>query len=142
MYCRWPEEFHCLHIKGLYDNQKLSNSIDQYFGRTLPFIDDALASGGKILVNCWAGVSRSSSTIAAYLIQNKHVTRDEALEQIRVNRPQARPNRLYKTQLDELYNTLTKNRTKSESLTTDAPTEEPTEDPTEETMADSKNKAV
>ena len=102
-YCLWPDEFHCLHITELEDNQKLENSIDQYFPQTLPFIDDALASGGGVLVHCWAGKSRSSSIVAAYLIKHKHLTRDEALEQIRVSRPQAKPNPLYMTQLDELY---------------------------------------
>jgi protein-tyrosine phosphatase len=69
----------------------------------LPFIDNALTSGGHILVHCWAGKSRSVSTIAAFLIKYEHKTPEEVLAQIRVNRPHAQPNVGYMEELFDFY---------------------------------------
>ncbi|KAL3899486.1 MAG: hypothetical protein SGARI_006447 [Bacillariaceae sp.] len=101
--CKWPDQFDCLHIEGVKDKSDPENSIAQYFDKTLPFIDQALAKGGRVLVHCKHGKSRSVSTIAAYLIARNHVSPEEALEQIRVNRPKAKPNKGYMQDLEDFY---------------------------------------
>lgn len=56
---------------------------------------------GRCLVHCNAGVSRSSSVIIAYLIKQKGLCYEKALEMVRVNRPQARPNDGFVDQLKQ-----------------------------------------
>jgi predicted protein tyrosine phosphatase len=53
-------------------------------------IAEAVHSGGKILVHCHAGVSRSVSLICAYLMYSGF-SWDEALQFVRERRPQAFP---------------------------------------------------
>jgi protein-tyrosine phosphatase len=102
--CKWPKDlFHCLHIQGIKDNSDPENRISQYFDTTLPFINDALSGGGRILVHCWKGKSRSVSTIAAYLIKHNHISADDALAQIRVTRTRAKPNKGYMEELKDFY---------------------------------------
>ena len=43
----------------------------RYFPTTTSFIDQAVKSGGLIVVNCVMGWSRSASVVAAYLVM-KH----------------------------------------------------------------------
>lgn len=52
------------------------NIIDE-FKITNKFIDDALQSGGRVLVHCQAGISRSCTVLCAYLMNHKesHVTK-------------------------------------------------------------------
>ncbi|KAG7344604.1 dual specificity phosphatase [Nitzschia inconspicua] len=101
--CKWPNLFSCLHIDTLYDNSKPENNISQYFDRTLPFIDHALKKGGRVLVHCWRGKSRSVSTIIAYLIQEYRWTPDYALDIIHETRPIADPNDGYWQELEDFY---------------------------------------
>ena len=108
--CKYPSLFECLHIDTIYDDAKYENRISQYFNKTLPFIDHALSSGGRILVHCWRGKSRSVSTIVAYLIEHNHMTPDEALERIRITRSIAQPNDGYLEELDEFFQVVA-NRT-------------------------------
>ena len=43
----------------------------RYFHSTTSFIDKAVSSGGRVLVNCYMGASRSATCVAAYLMM-KH----------------------------------------------------------------------
>jgi dual specificity MAP kinase phosphatase len=52
------------------------DSIRPYIDQALAFIDEARWSGGKVLVHCRVGVSRSASIVIAYLM--KHVELDLA----------------------------------------------------------------
>ena len=77
-------------------------SLAPYFNETTAFIDDARMAGGKVLVHCWAGKSRSSTLITAYLISRAGLTRDAALRHIRQHRPFAKPNPQYMRELEDL----------------------------------------
>ncbi|WP_068434076.1 tyrosine phosphatase family protein [Magnetospirillum sp. XM-1] len=55
------------------------------FGRNIP-------SGSKVLIHCWAGVSRS--TAAAFVLACLHLSPDQAMDLILGLRPGAMPNRL------------------------------------------------
>ena len=46
----------------------------------ITFIEKALESGGKILVHCAAGVSRSSTVVLAYLMYKNRWGYERALE--------------------------------------------------------------
>uniref|UniRef100_M4BBR3 protein-tyrosine-phosphatase n=1 Tax=Hyaloperonospora arabidopsidis (strain Emoy2) TaxID=559515 RepID=M4BBR3_HYAAE len=52
----------------------------------------ALSFGGKVLVHCFMGRSRSATIILAYLITRHGFTLSDALRELRRARPQAQPN--------------------------------------------------
>ncbi|KZV90131.1 phosphatases II [Exidia glandulosa HHB12029] len=74
-----------------------------YVPRCIEFIDAALSGGGKVLVHCFQGVSRSASVVAAYLMAKRGIARDEALELVRAARPAIQPNLGFMKQLDEFH---------------------------------------
>lgn len=73
--------------------------------RALEFLDQALLSPqqdqrrGGVLVHCASGVSRSVAVCCAWLMTRRQLSYDDALAQVRVNRPQACPNVGFRTQL-------------------------------------------
>ena len=66
--------------------------IHTYFTRAADFIDDALKRGGSVYCHCFAGISRSPTIVAAYLILKKGMTDAAALDFIRARRPIICPN--------------------------------------------------
>ena len=66
-------------------------NILPYLGPASEYINDAIANGGKCLVNCQMGVSRSSTCAMAYLMVYQHMKAVEVLTQFRQNRD-VRPN--------------------------------------------------
>lgn len=64
------------------------------------FIKEGVESGG-ILVHCYAGISRSTTMIIAYLMKEFETTVHEALFEIRKSRPFANPNYGFMNQLHE-----------------------------------------
>ena len=48
----------------------------------IEFLDSALASGGKVLVNCHLGVSRSAACVLAYLLTRHNMSLAEALDKV------------------------------------------------------------
>ncbi|KAJ3754508.1 protein-tyrosine phosphatase-like protein [Lentinula raphanica] len=64
------------------------------------FIQQALDDGGRVLVHCVMGVSRSATVLSAFLMQSRHLTPSQALELIRTRRPCVQPNYGFLKQLD------------------------------------------
>ncbi|KAF5223945.1 putative phopshatase [Trypanosoma cruzi] len=62
------------------------------FEKAFVFIDKARKENKGILLHCFAGLSRSVTVAAAYIMRRYNVTRDEALDIIREARPAAQPN--------------------------------------------------
>eukprot|EP01012_Entosiphon_sulcatum_P061375 TRINITY_DN868_c0_g1_i1.p1 TRINITY_DN868_c0_g1~~TRINITY_DN868_c0_g1_i1.p1 ORF type:complete len:273 (+),score=43.81 TRINITY_DN868_c0_g1_i1:30-821(+) len=82
--------------------------------RALTWLDGIAAAGHNVLVNCAAGVSRSSSTVIAYLISRVGMTFDQALATCRAGRPISNPNPGFISQLRNLeYDTLGRNNNAS-----------------------------
>ncbi|KAF7730602.1 phosphatase [Apophysomyces ossiformis] len=67
-------------------------NIIQHFDETYEFIDPALAAGHRLLVHCLAGVSRSPTVVAAYLMKKRRLRVKEALALIKQSRPFINPN--------------------------------------------------
>ncbi|KAJ6567146.1 protein-tyrosine phosphatase-like protein [Mycena capillaripes] len=67
---------------------------------TCRFIENALAEGGRVLIHCVMGVSRSSTVLTAYLMQTRSLTPAAAISFIRRYRPQIQPNYGFLKQLD------------------------------------------
>ncbi|RNF00340.1 phopshatase [Trypanosoma rangeli] len=66
--------------------------IQQLFEQAFTFIDEAREKNKGVLLHCFAGLSRSVTVAAAYLMSRCNMTRDEALDFIRKARPAAQPN--------------------------------------------------
>ena len=78
-------------------------NIIQHFDESNEFIQQAYKAGGKILIHCQAGVSRSATILAACLMKSKKIKRDEALEIIKRKRACIAPNDGFMEQLDLYY---------------------------------------
>ena len=95
----FPDKYEYLSV----DLRDISNeNIENEFDKVNEFIDLALSNGGKVLVHCIAGVSRSASLVASYLINKKNLSFDEALKILKNNRPKIEPNNGFKKQLQEI----------------------------------------
>jgi len=84
-------------------------NIAMYFAEVADYIDEALKSGGKVLVNCLMGMSRSSTCVLAYLMLRQNMTAVEALTEVRRHR-EVRPNDGFLRQLADLDNKLRRER--------------------------------
>ena len=67
-------------------------NLGAHFMKAVAFIKSALAAGGVVFVHCWAGISRSSSCIAAYLMYEHGMSLSNALNLIRRGRSIINPN--------------------------------------------------
>jgi len=70
--------------------------------QAIQWIDQIVASGQQILVNCAAGRSRSTSLVCSYLIVREGFTFDQALALCQSKRPQSCPNPNFEDQLRNL----------------------------------------
>ena len=75
-------------------------SLKKYFPSSSEFIEEARKSGGKVLVHCWQGGSRSATLLAAYLMQYHGFTRDPALALMRRTRPVTKPSSNFMADLE------------------------------------------
>ncbi|KAJ7063700.1 protein-tyrosine phosphatase-like protein [Mycena amicta] len=64
------------------------------------FIQDALAQGGRVLIHCLMGISRSTTVLAAYLMKTRHLSPSAAISFIQKRRPCVQPNYGFLKQLD------------------------------------------
>lgn len=91
------------HIKAF---DTMDYHIRNDFDTSFNFIDRARDSGGKVLVCCVMGVSRSSTIIIGYLMSRYRLPFQSAYNHVRSIRPQIRPNRYFKHQLLNLEQEL------------------------------------
>lgn len=71
------------------------------FQKACAFIDEALQNGNAIYVHCLAGISRSPTIVAAYLIQSHGMTVEEALNHICERRSIINPNNGFRKALSQ-----------------------------------------
>lgn len=85
--------------------QKISRGeiivICRFFEESYKIIDEGLSSG-NVLVHCYAGVSRSATITAAYLMNKNSWSVREALSNIKRLRPVIGPNKGFIRQLNKL----------------------------------------
>lgn len=69
----------------------ISFNLSRYFMEAAEFIHQALLANGnsrgppnKVLVHCHAGISRSATIVAAYLMIKRNMTAQEAIRLIRL----------------------------------------------------------
>ena len=78
--------------KVLHVNDVPWENLGRHFHEAAAFIKSAVKSGGRVFVHCWAGISRSTSCICAYLMKEHHITLNAALETCRKGRAIINPN--------------------------------------------------
>ncbi|KAJ3108941.1 hypothetical protein HDU97_009674 [Phlyctochytrium planicorne] len=76
-------------------------NIRQYFDHTYEFIEGALGGGGRVLVHCHQGVSRSATIVVAYVMRKFEVSLDEALQSVKEKRFCVDPNVGFRAQLQD-----------------------------------------
>lgn len=81
----------------LSDNK--TQSLREFFDPTFAFIDQSLETGGAVLVHCFAGVSRSSSIVIAYLMKKKGWPAYVAYQLVKQRRSICQPNNGFLTKL-------------------------------------------
>ncbi|CAK9294843.1 unnamed protein product [Gordionus sp. m RMFG-2023] len=94
---------------GLQIDDTWNFPLVNFLERGSKFIDSALQSKGKILVNCMMGMSRSTSIVLGYLMKYQGMTIDQALTAIRKKR-EVHPNIGFLQQLIAYDSELRKRR--------------------------------
>ncbi|KAF9780038.1 protein-tyrosine phosphatase-like protein [Thelephora terrestris] len=84
-----PEDVHHLCIPV--QDSEFENLLVQ-LPAACSFIQNAIDGGGKVLVHCVMGVSRSATVICAYLMMTRQLSVEKALGYLRDRRPQVHPN--------------------------------------------------
>lgn len=67
--------------------------------QALPFMQQAISVGGRVLVHCEQGKSRSASVVVAYIMATVGIGREAALDLVQSRRPIAQPNEGFMEQL-------------------------------------------
>ncbi|RKP27251.1 protein-tyrosine phosphatase-like protein, partial [Syncephalis pseudoplumigaleata] len=80
------------------DDRPATNLL-QYFHDTYRFIDECIEQGGRVLVHCMAGISRSATIVIAYLMRKHQWSVDVAMQTVRQSRPIIKPNAGFRRQL-------------------------------------------
>jgi len=86
-------------VLDLHLGDSTTQSLDEALARALPLMAEVRARGGGVLVNCAAGISRSSSIAVAHLVQAEGITVRAAWGKVRAARPKACPNLGFTVQL-------------------------------------------
>ncbi|KAK2902340.1 dual specificity protein phosphatase 26-like [Channa argus] len=98
-----PDMYHSMKITymGIEAHDSCEFDMSVNFHAAADFIHRALSRGGKVLVNCHVGVSRSATLVLAYLMLKHHLTLVEAICAVKENRGVI-PNRGFLRQLIKL----------------------------------------
>ena len=84
-------------------NDLETENIAQYFSAASNFIHQALMSGGRVLVHCMAGISRSPTIVIAYLVQKRGMSLQNAFNLVQQRRPIISPNQGFVNQLNRYF---------------------------------------
>lgn len=82
-------------------NDNDTADLSCWFQQAINFIDNARDSGGKVLVHCHAGISRSATVCIAYLMYKNNDSLEKAFDHVRSRRGVISPNLNFMQQLQE-----------------------------------------
>ena len=77
-------------------------NITEYLPTTNEFINNAITNGGRVLVHCFAGKSRSASIVIGYIMKKEKMTFQQALDFVLQKRSCIDPNLAFCAQLSLL----------------------------------------
>lgn len=95
-----------------------------YLEKAIEFINKAVSNGGRVLVHCFAGISRSASTVIAYFMATRKMSFMEAFNYVKKRRPIIFPNFGFQRQLLEFEKQLAERFSRKELKYRDEPEEE------------------
>ncbi|KAL2092243.1 hypothetical protein ACEWY4_012041 [Coilia grayii] len=90
---------------GIEGRDSFDYNMSVNFNTAADFIHRALSGGGKVLVHCHVGVSRSATVVLAYLMLKQHMTLVDAIMTVKEGRGVI-PNRGFLRQLIDLQTQL------------------------------------
>lgn len=93
----YPEAFAYLHLATFTDNTHTDLQLQT--SKALPWIDRAVEQGGRVLLHCAGGTSRSGAVAVAYLMHSQGQSMPAALQEVQRARPIVRPNPGFISQL-------------------------------------------
>jgi protein-tyrosine phosphatase len=93
---KFPEQFT---YKVIPLTDEPSTKISNHFKEALEFIRAAISEGKNVLVHCFAGVSRSASTVIAYLMTYHNMEYNTAFSFVKSKRSWINPNYGFQGQL-------------------------------------------
>ncbi|WAR01128.1 DUS3-like protein [Mya arenaria] len=91
--------------KGVEASDDTEFDLSKHFNNCADYIADALEGGGKVMVFCKVGSSRSAAIVLAFLMLKRHYTAPEAVKRVR-SRREICPNDGFLQQLCDLNETL------------------------------------
>jgi len=94
----------------IYDNPE--ENINKHFKDNYDFIKNCIKNKGKVLIHCYAGVSRSSTCIIAFLIKENNYIYHEAFNIVRSKKWSIYPNSGFLNQLKDYEVSLNKQKQK------------------------------
>lgn len=89
------------------DNHSSATALSREFDACYRWIRSAIDGGGRVLIHCLMGISRSSTVTASYLMRNEMIGCSAALAKIRQARPIIQPNAAFLAELKALDHQLT-----------------------------------
>ncbi|XP_038678207.1 dual specificity protein phosphatase 5 [Scyliorhinus canicula] len=87
------------HYKFIPVEDSATADMSSHFQEAIDFIDHVRHTGGKVLVHCEAGISRSPTICLAYLMRSKELRLEEAFDYIKERRSTISPNFGFMNQL-------------------------------------------
>ena len=88
---------------SFYLKDHVSENIECIFYECIKFIDNVKDKGGRVLVHCIQGISRSVTLVMAYLIYKNKLTYDKAFNIVQSKREISSPNFGFSIQLQNFY---------------------------------------
>ncbi|XP_060070761.1 dual specificity protein phosphatase 3-like [Ylistrum balloti] len=92
---------------GIKAMDQMNFQLTPYFDKSVEFIQQAIDAGGKVMVNCKMGASRSATLVLAYLMIEHHMPVQDATRLVRSKR-EICPNDGFMQQLCDLNEQLKK----------------------------------
>jgi dual specificity MAP kinase phosphatase len=84
----------------------INQNIATYFNSAHEFIEQARKSDGKILIHCYAGISRSATIVISYLMKTRRMSADTAFQYVKARRSIVSPNIGFYASLVNYYREL------------------------------------
>ncbi|EAL70555.1 hypothetical protein DDB_G0273199 [Dictyostelium discoideum AX4] len=91
-------------------------NIYEHFEPVIQFINDCKKQGGRVLIHCAMGISRSTTVVLAYLMKEDHMTYSDAFTFCKQKRSCINPNFGFVKQLKDYQQHLTLEWEKQEKL--------------------------
>ncbi|KAK3847175.1 MAG: dual specificity phosphatase, partial [Linnemannia gamsii] len=109
-----PHSGNSIHYKSLSWTHHQRN-LRSEFPSAFDYIEEAKTRGGKVLVHCQLGVSRSASLVIAYVMKTLQMGLTDAYELVKARSAVISPNMSLMYQLSEFEKSLNNNKTVSKS---------------------------